>query len=265
MAATAHALAAFSQASAEGAAELTARRVLAWLEHAKPQWMADPGQALLTSCYRGKAAVCLLDETTVDMATTDLLLALERADEIPVAAGKRWTLGPLPLAQALSLLTQSPHRADAARRADSIPGELQRLFDHARARQSETPMSLAEWAEVAALPVPSGLAQDVWSWLCAQQLPSGAFPDTTASDFVYSRGTGKIFEVLALGPDDGGAVERAGRWLLAMQYRADSMFFIPTEHRALVLGGLRHDPFNADAWIDAAAHLLLGLARLPRE
>jgi hypothetical protein len=47
-----------------------------------------------------------------------------------------------------------------------------------------------------------------------------------------------------------------------MQYRPDSMFFVPVEHRPRVMGGLRHDAYDTDAWIDAAGHVLLGLARL---
>jgi hypothetical protein len=80
---------------------------------------------------------------------------------------------------------------------------------------------------------------------------------------VYARGTGKVFEVLALAPNEApGAIDRVLGWLLSMQYRSDSAFFVPHEHWPRVLGGLRHDYYGPDAWIDAAGHFLLGLARL---
>ena len=125
-------------------------------------------------------------------------------------------------------------------------------------------MSLAEWAELAAaFPTDSNTSREVRDWLRSWQLPSGAFPETTTSDFVYSRGTGKVFEVLALRPAESpGALDRALAWLLSMQYRPNSAFFVPYEHWGRVLGGLRHDYYGPDAWIDAAGHFLLGLARL---
>ena len=83
-------------------------------------------------------------------------------------------------------------------------------------------------------PVSAELSSEVRRWLIDQQLRSGAFPDTTSSSFVYSRGTGKVFEVLAAShdaPDAEDAAAAALGWLLGMQYRPDSMFFIPSEHR----------------------------------
>jgi hypothetical protein len=125
-------------------------------------------------------------------------------------------------------------------------------------------MALAEWAElVAAFPLDARPSRDVAEWLCAKQRADGAFPNTTASDFPYTRGTAKIFEVLTLRPADcARAADRALQWLRTLQYRPDAVFFVPEEHRDRILGGLRHDHRDTDAWIDAAGHLLVGLARL---
>ena len=42
------------------------------------------------------------------------------------------------------------------------------------------------------------LSAAVASWIADKQLPNGSFPASTKSDFAYTRGTSKIFEVLAL-------------------------------------------------------------------
>jgi len=254
MAMVAEALAAFGTAIGLGSAIETARRVVAWLERARPRWsQRTEANSLLTSFYVGKVALCLGDEDAADRAWADTLRALERSPP-------RETLV---LAHAASfLLAASERRAALTRRCESLQQELEGRL--ARAKAGGEPVSLAEWAELVAASSPA-FAHEVARWLCSQQLPSGAFPDTTASDFVYTRGTGKVFEVIALRPAHWmRAIERASSWLVAMQYRPDSMFFVPEEHRSVVAGGLRHDMFDADAWIDAAGHFLLGLARLER-
>jgi hypothetical protein len=168
------------------------------------------------------------------------------------------------LAHAASLFLAASERPDAiSRRCEALQRELLGRFE--RVKGGREPVSLAEWAELlAAFERGSAFAREVAKWLCSMQLPSGAFPDTTASDFAYTRGTGKVFEVLALRPpaESAPSIERALHWLGAMQYRADAMFFVPEEHKSRVSGAFRHDMFDPDAWIDAAGHFLLGLARL---
>jgi hypothetical protein len=192
-------------------------------------------------------------------------------DEAGLAAAARSALeqldgpdpGPLVLAHATSFLDRaSACHAPAGHKCESLRRDLAERF--ARATAAEQPVSLAEWAELgAASPVDSTTSRDVRDWLRSWQLSSGAFPESTASDFVYSRGTGKIFEVLAVRPAEApSAIDRAFGWLRSMQYRPDSAFFVPHEHWGRVLGGLRHDYYGPDAWIDAAGHFLLGLARL---
>jgi len=249
---TAEALAAFGVAYGLESAVESARRVLAWLDRSRSEWTARPGLSLPTTIYRGKAALCLGDDAVVKVAAKQILEQLEGPDP-----------GPLVLAHAVSFLDlASTHDPSVAHKCESLRDELGARFG--RALASEKPVILAEWAElVAAFPGGSRTSQEVGDWLRSRQLPSGAFPETTASDFVYSRGTGKVFEVLALRPNESpGTLDRALGWLLSMQYRPDSAFFVPHEHWPRVLGGLRHDHFGPDAWIDAAGHLLLGLARL---
>jgi hypothetical protein len=249
---TAQALAAFGTAfGLEGAVE-NARRVLAWLDRSRATWMPKRGLALPATIYVGKAASYLGDDAAVDAAASRVVDKLEGPDP-----------GPIVLAEGASFLARvSTRHPRAGDKCAALRSALLERF--MRARASDEPVSLAEWAELgAAFPVGSRESRDVMGWLRSQQLPSGAFPESTNSDFVYSRGTGKVFEVLALDPAESpSALDRAMTWLLSMQYREDSVFFVPCEHRRRVVGGLRHDYYGPDAWIDAAGHFLLGLARL---
>ena len=248
MAMTAQGLAAFGVAYDLPAAIEAARRTLAFVERARVSAEADGPNALLVDCYIGKATRVLDGAAASREKEAAVLRRLDRGTPS----------SPLVLAHALSFL------GGVAGPSGELVSQLTQRFDAALAGTSA--VSLAEWAEVAMAPLGGAggaLAARVRRWLCSLQLPSGAFPDTTTSDFTYSRGTGKIFEVLSAAPaETSAATAGALSWLRSMQYRPDSVFFIPTEHRDRVLGGLRHDAFDADAWIDAAGHLLLGLARL---
>jgi hypothetical protein len=249
---SAEALAAFGVAYGLESAVVSARSVLAWLDRTRSEWKAKRGLALAATIYAGRAASTLGEGDAVEAAARSVLEQLEGPDP-----------GPLLLAHAASFLDRAGARhPPAGRKAEGLRNELAQRF--AGARASKGPVWLAEWAELgAAFPARASTSRSVRDWLRSQQLASGAFPDTTESDFVYSRGTGKIFEVLALYPDESpGVLDGALGWLLSMQYRPDSAFFIPHEHWPRVLGGLRHDCYGPDAWIDAAGHFLLGLARL---
>jgi hypothetical protein len=249
---TGEALAAFGVAHGLESVIESARRVLGWLDRSRAEWTGKPGIALATTIYRGKAALCLGDDTAVKTAARSTLEQLAGPDP-----------GLLVLAHAASFLDRASTRhPPAAPRCALLRSALAEQFT--RAGASNDPVSLAEWAELgAALPADSKASREVCDWLRSRQLASGAFPESTTSDFVYSRGTGKVFEVLALHPTESpGALDRCLGWLLSMQYRSDSAFFVPHEHWPRVLGGLRHDYYGPDAWIDAAGHFLLGLARL---
>lgn len=135
-------------------------------------------------------------------------------------------------------------------------------------RQKKTPMSLAAWAELAPLFKESDpvFSQEVYQWLLSLQLENGAFPDTTTSDFVYTRGTGKIFEALTYaGNEYKDPIEKALAWLFSMQYTPENMFFISPDMRPRMIGSFRHDYTNQEAWIDSAGHMLLARARLKNE
>ncbi len=142
---------------------------------------------------------------------------------------------------------------------------LERTFKEQRRKNAS--MNLAVWAE-AALAFhfhSSPMKESVIEWILPYQNRDGSFPRDTHGGLPYTRGTGKIFEVLALWPDRyHDALGRALSWLLSMQYTEDSLFFVSPERRDRFLGGFRHDMLNADTWIDAAGHILLGAARLKK-
>ncbi len=105
----------------------------------------------------------------------------------------------------------------------------------------------------------------VAEWLISQQHIQGSFPSVTGSGFAYTRGTGKIFEVLALySYEHNESLLRAFEWLWQMQYSRENTFFVSPEHRGKILGGFRHDVFNQEVWTDASAHVLLGGAQILR-
>ncbi len=121
-------------------------------------------------------------------------------------------------------------------------------------------------------------AQKDTDWLLSYQLASGAFKSTTHSDFVYTRGTAKIAEVLGtiflLRNREIDRVfnlnycrkclEKTFGWLSQMQYSSENSYFIPQENLKIVMGGIRHDYFNCQIWVDSAGHLLLGASRYLR-
>jgi AMMECR1 domain-containing protein len=105
-------------------------------------------------------------------------------------------------------------------------------------------------------------AEELIEWFVTQQLPNGSFPIYKDSAFAYTRGTGKIFECLALYPACRKATERAFDWLTRMQYTEENLYFAAADRRARLIGGLRHDHGAAEVWIDSGSHFLLGCARI---
>ncbi len=254
MAMTAEGLAAFGVAHDFLPAVAMARRVLEWVERSEAA-RSDGGHGFLIAIYMAKAKLLLDGKRVADDASRAL------AARLPPSHGDLPVLAASHALALLGLLARAGGGSGAlSRYQDALTRDLAARFE--LARSGAAPASLAEWAELGMAPDPE-TARRVKDWLCMQQLPSGAFPDTTRSDFVYTRGTGKIFEVLAdsRAPRHVEAATAALEWLVHMQYRTDSVFFVPTEHRAQVLGAIRHDYTDADAWIDSAGHLLLGLAR----
>jgi AMMECR1 domain-containing protein len=159
--------------------------------------------------------------------------------------------------------------------------QSQQRFDAALHNGAE--MNLAGWAELVNLNTKLFFASrertyldaagKIADWLLRYQLGSGAFASSTKSNFVYTRGTGKIAEVLAalMSPTLIDAkldinyyrvcLQKTFEWLAAMQYRSENSYFIPGKNLKNTIGGFRHDYFNFDCWIDSAAHYLLAASR----
>lgn len=147
-------------------------------------------------------------------------------------------------------------------------------MDYLQQSKSGLPFQLARYPELATAFLYIGertgyayyeeKAEGIFSWLAKQQLEDGAFPIRTfGPPAPYSRGTGKIFEVLSSRYEESrDVVLRALGWLSNMQYDENNLYFVKPELRNMVNGGLRHDYLNQEVWIDGAAHLLIGISRI---
>jgi len=149
-------------------------------------------------------------------------------------------------------------------------------------------MKLAHWAELANLHLKlfqlTGdssflkTAGRTLDWLCTYQMETGAFKATNKSvesALVYTRGVGKIAEVLAsvflldkniIDSEFNIAyykksLEKAFHWLVSMQYSLENSFFVPQENLPIVLGGFRENYANFELWLDGAGHFILAAAR----
>lgn len=201
-----------------------------------------------------------------------MALAIGKSNDAHTAAAKilerlnNLAFEPIALAQIAGFLKialeQGIVRAESRTYLDNLLKILKENFE--KNLKNQTPLNLAVWAELVNtfVDVEQEFSDKVAEWLKEQQLSNGAFPESTISDFAYTRGTGKIFEVLALQPEKNKeAVTNALQWLLSMQYDEENTFFIPEEIRPKILGSFRHDYFNPEAWIDATGHALLGGAQ----
>lgn len=104
----------------------------------------------------------------------------------------------------------------------------------------------------------------IGDWFAARQNPDGSFPASpgSGSRVPYIRGTGKIMEVLALFPERySDTLMRTFVYAASFQYTDASLYHIPSVRQADFRGGFRHDPFNREAWIDAAGHVALAAIR----
>ena len=167
---------------------------------------------------------------------------------------------PIPYLQAASCLWTDPLFAPLANRLFKT---AQTAFFEQSARGDG--ISLAAYAELLALAREQNDAQesDIGSWYRAQQHEDGSFPNTTHSHFAYTRGTGKVFEVMACLPElYEKELSGSFAWLRRMQYGADNTYFMSQADSARVAGALRHDMNNAEVCVDSAGHFILGSARL---
>jgi hypothetical protein len=78
----------------------------------------------------------------------------------------------------------------------------------------------------------------------------------------YTQGVGKIMEVWAGIPDPKELVTQLSVWLASMQYTKDTVHCVAPEASAIVMRGFRCSYWNRDVWLDASAHILIGLSRL---
>ena len=232
-----------------------AKKALAFLESQLHNAAPPIPHRLLALAYTGRLALVLRREAYAITVSKFIL------EELP-----RIVFDPISHAQIAGFLELMDIPLEYTQQLAMLKQNLKERF-YALRRENE-PMSLASWAELAALfkendPI---FSREVSDWLVSQQSEIGAFPDSAVSDFVYTRGTGKIFEVLALDSEyNKETIEKILVWLFSMQYTPDSAFFVPDDIKPRILGSLRHDYLNQESWIDAVGHLLLGVARLKKE
>lgn len=171
---------------------------------------------------------------------------------------------PILFAQLAGFLKKiSPREPSAGKLFLKLSADLKKEFENRL--NGKKSMNIASWAELinTFLETDRSFSQKIRDWLISFQLPNGSFPESETSRFSYTRGTGKIFEVLALDPEKNKeALDHALTWILSMQYDEENTFFITPAVRPQILGALRHDYFNPEAWIDAVGHMLLGSTRL---
>jgi AMMECR1 domain-containing protein len=148
------------------------------------------------------------------------------------------------------------------------------IGDWKKASTHPTTCSLATYAEL--IPVfhneksmnPSRAATDTYNEICdfvlSYQKTGGAFPNTPTDRFVYTRGTSKLAEALAVDESHRTQVEQAIQWVWSMQVLEEDLYAIPISKQHAMRGGIRHDYANHTAWIDSAAHTLIAIARQHR-
>lgn len=145
---------------------------------------------------------------------------------------------PILFLQAASLFASCGSDEELSRKAESI---FERCFaDYAEKQKKGERIELARFPEMILIAwrlfekTGKGRykekALQIEGWLKEQQLTDGSFPSVTGSAFSYTRGTGKIFEVLALRPQENEtAILKAFQWIRNMQYTEESAYFIPSK------------------------------------
>lgn len=107
------------------------------------------------------------------------------------------------------------------------------------------------------------IADEIFLWLKKHQRKDGAFAASVRGGQPYTRGTTKIFEVLALESEvNKESIHLALDWIWSMQYDANNTFYIRKNSIPYVTGSFRSSVGNTDAWIDSAAHFIIGVSRM---
>lgn len=107
------------------------------------------------------------------------------------------------------------------------------------------------------------IATEIYLWLKGHQLSDGSFKARVGGGLAYTRGTTKVFEVLSVdNQTHSEAIELSLSWIDKMQYNSFNTFFVKDKNKPRIIGSLRSGVGNTDAWIDSAAHFIIGVSRL---
>lgn len=198
--------------------------------------------SLLSQAYLGQLAIVTGDTSSATLYAHDLFQHIDDLDKNIILRSQILRL---------HQLTGSNQERDVEKLAEEFLLKV----------ESNSPVSLAEFAELITLTQNTKYHQQICSWYKTQQLSDGSFPNTTTSEFRYVRGTGKVLESLSMIEKTDEIIEKGFAWIQQFQYTEENMYHIPETIRKQVRGGFRHDYFNRDAWIDSAAHILIAGAR----
>ncbi|MCX6757209.1 MAG: hypothetical protein NTW35_03630 [Candidatus Nomurabacteria bacterium] len=161
------------------------------------------------------------------------------------------------------------------KKVEKLAGEVLSSFKDKEKRNEE--IDLASYAELPKLLLETSIfskdrdyfkkeSEKIVKWYLDKQNKDGSFYSSTSNTFSYTRGTGKILEVLtSLEGISKEKIEKAFVWSMNMQYNEENNYFIPKDFQSICNGGLRHDYFNQEIWIDGIGHLLIAFTNLDKK
>lgn len=262
LACTVHALACYGQVTGQEQLQKAAQKGLFYLSrHVLGATTLSANDHLATLIYLARAAMAMKENNLLEDIMESISIHRVNVNSQPILVANLATLFLLRCGNSYPFLE------------DGISLAEQVLAHFKSKLEAKKRIQLAEYPELAHVlelisqvtgeKIYMDKALQVKEWLVAQQFENGSFPSHSGSYFVYSRGTGKIFEVLAGSYREyGAAVDKSFRWLSDMQYGEHNTYFASPMFRNRITGGLRHDYANSEAWIDGSAHFLLGISRL---
>ncbi|MDO8589749.1 MAG: AMMECR1 domain-containing protein [bacterium] len=263
LACTTHALSCYGQVTRSEPFQKGARNTLSYLSrHLLEVSTIAVNVRIPALVYLARAAMVLKEETVLSDIMTQIPLYWRSLNYQPILAANMATLFALQ-----AIRSNGAFLAESIELAEQVFADFKIKYDAAQriqlAEYPELAHALDLLHQITGKDVYAKKAQQVKEWLIEQQFENGAFPSYTNSWCAYTRGTGKIFEALTGIPASyEKAVKSSFYWLVRMQYGEHNMYFVPLAFRNRVDGGLRHDHANSEAWIDAAAHFLLGISRI---
>lgn len=261
------ALAEFGKISNQVSYTNTASRLISYGKKMMVQTRIDAEKQILSQTYMGKAVLALGETSGADLIAKKIFHFL-------ASGGKLSTTTTLQIASFFLSVAKVPTDRYGLMGEKMFEQILNKFLTRSKLK---LPVSLAEYAELVTIAygfstnkanypkrnaaVHGATYKKIIAWYAGLQRENGAFPDTPQSSFIYTRGTGKIFEALAVDMENYPILLRSMDWLSKMQF-TEEVFFVPQSLRPRFLGGFRHDMLNSDAWIDSAGHLILGISRL---